>query len=343
MEINNKELTMNKLTKLGVSALCGSLAAVASANAGELTVTGGSTATWSSNSSDVTGNPIGMATSLSFDGSGELDNGTGVALNIAYNDQTAFSAGAITMTTPSFGTITITHSGGGIDRYDDMMPTAWEETDGTSLGSGLVTVSGNKAAGHVEWGVPSSMLPEGMSANVLWTPRNSGGMINDKSTGGAVSVGTESGFDITVGTTGLADGLNLFAGYSTTSMDHKSFGDKDSKVIGATYAVGPATIGYQISDSETGAVSSGVSEYDNTAYGVNFAVNDNLSISYGTHKSEKKYADTTAAVEMELDSLQLSYTMGGATVSVAETEGENLKYNTASDKDATTVALSLAF
>jgi outer membrane protein OmpU len=334
---------MNKLTKLGVSALCGSLAAVASANAGELTVSGGSTATYSSNTSDVTGNPIGMATALSFDGAGELDNGTGVAMNISLDDQAAWSAGAITLTTPSMGTITITHSGGGIDRYDDMMPTAWEETDGTSLSTGLVTVSGNKASGHVEWGAPSSMLPEGMSVNVLYSPRNSGGMVNDKSVGGAVSVGTEEGYGITVGTTGITDGLNVFAGYSETKMDHLSFNDKDSKVLGATYAVGPATLGYQISDSETGAISSGVSEYDNTAYGINFAVNDNLSISYGTHKSEKKYADSTAAVEMEIDSLQLSYTMGGATVSVAETEGENLKYNSALDKDATTVALSLAF
>ena len=31
---------MNKLTKLGVSALCGSLAAISAANAGDLTVTG---------------------------------------------------------------------------------------------------------------------------------------------------------------------------------------------------------------------------------------------------------------------------------------------------------------
>tara|TARA_B100000745_G_scaffold129134_1_gene84229 strand:+ start:324 stop:464 length:141 start_codon:yes stop_codon:yes gene_type:complete len=38
---NKKEKIMNKITKLGVSALCGSLAAVSSANAGDLSVTGG--------------------------------------------------------------------------------------------------------------------------------------------------------------------------------------------------------------------------------------------------------------------------------------------------------------
>ena len=52
---------MNKLTKVSLSALCGSLAAIASAaNAGTMEVLGGATATWSSNSEKDTGNPIGM-------------------------------------------------------------------------------------------------------------------------------------------------------------------------------------------------------------------------------------------------------------------------------------------
>ena len=37
---------MNKITKLGVSALCGTLAAVSAANAGEMTVTGGVDMSW---------------------------------------------------------------------------------------------------------------------------------------------------------------------------------------------------------------------------------------------------------------------------------------------------------
>ena len=36
-----KEIIMNKLTKIGASALCGSLAGVSVANAGDLTVSGG--------------------------------------------------------------------------------------------------------------------------------------------------------------------------------------------------------------------------------------------------------------------------------------------------------------
>ena len=39
---------MNKLTKIGVTALCGSLASVAAANAGSMDVTGAASATYTS-------------------------------------------------------------------------------------------------------------------------------------------------------------------------------------------------------------------------------------------------------------------------------------------------------
>ena len=55
---------MNKLTKVGCSALCGSLAVFSAANAGDLTVTGSAELTYLSNSgggAGVNGNPFGMA------------------------------------------------------------------------------------------------------------------------------------------------------------------------------------------------------------------------------------------------------------------------------------------
>ena len=66
---------MNKITKIGLSALCGSLASVSAAHAGALEVTGTAEATWTNLGDEVTGNPIGMNTGLTFKGSGELDGG----------------------------------------------------------------------------------------------------------------------------------------------------------------------------------------------------------------------------------------------------------------------------
>ena len=334
---------MNKLMKVGASALCGSLAAVASASAGELTVKGGATATWSSNSGDVTGNPIGMASAYTFTGSGELDGGTTFTLTIAHGDQTTYSASQIALVTPSMGTITIDQSGGGIDRLDDMMPTAWEESTGTSLGTGIVNVTGVSGAGHIEWSLPTDMLPDGLSAHVAWAPRASGGYTNDKGTGGGGGEGKGGGTDVVIQYAN--DGVTVFGGYSVIDqVANLADSDHTQRVMGATYAAGPVTVGYQFSkDARHINVGTGTSYYENQAYGVSFAVNDDLTISYGSNKSERAQNGGSAAVQAQAESLQIGYSMGGATLSIAETNGENLLYNSALDKDATTVALSLAF
>ena len=73
---------MNNITKLGVSALCGSLAAVSAANAGDLSVTGGVDMSWISMDDEVTGNPIGIGSNYTLAGSGELDNGWNVGVMV---------------------------------------------------------------------------------------------------------------------------------------------------------------------------------------------------------------------------------------------------------------------
>ena len=120
---------MNKLTKVGVSALCGSLAAVSAANACDLTVTGGIDMSWISLDDEATGNPIGIGSNVSFAGSGELDNGWGVKLAIDAKNTLAYSSANVTVTIPGLGDVLVSQglSGTGIDRMDDNTPTAWEE------------------------------------------------------------------------------------------------------------------------------------------------------------------------------------------------------------------------
>ena len=73
-------------------------------------------------------------------------------------------------------------------------------------------------------------------------------------------------------------------------------------------------------------------------------MNDDLSLSYGVHESERNLTNGTN-VDNDAYSLQLSYTMGGASIKVAETHVDNANYQTAagSDIDGTTIALTLAF
>ena len=123
---------MNKLTKYGVSALCGSLAAVSAAHAGDLTATGSIDMSWISFDDEVTGNPIGLGSNVSFSGSGELDNGWGVKLAIDATNALAFSSANVTVTVPGLGDVKVSQgsSGTGTDAYDDATPTAWEEAYG---------------------------------------------------------------------------------------------------------------------------------------------------------------------------------------------------------------------
>jgi len=341
---------MNKLTKIGVSALCGSLASVA-ANAGTMEVLGGATATWSSNEGTVTGNPIGMNSALTFKGTGELDNGTTFTLTVTGADQMAYTSGSIAMVTPGLGTITIVQAAGGagVDRYDDMMPTAWEETNGTSLATGLQTVAGVGTTMNVEWSLPADMLPEGMSAHIAVAPRTGAGLVNDKAASGDTGE-SGGGYDIALSHNALMDGLNVFAGRSvieqvSTAGTKGHTGDRTQYVAGATYAIGSVTLGYQYSRDNQAASGNGVtSYYQNDAFGVSFNINDNLSLSYGNHKSDRNLTNNTN-VELEAESLQLAYTMGGMSVKIAESTVDNGSYTsgTAQDRDGTTIALTLAF
>ena len=136
---------MNKITKLGVSALCGSLAAVSAANAGDLTVTGGVDMSWINHDGKTTGNPIGIGSNLTFSGSGELDNGWGVALSVAMANSDAYSNTNVTVTIPSIGDIRIDQgvSATGISRIDDVTPNVWEEAYGTGVATGINNVDGS--------------------------------------------------------------------------------------------------------------------------------------------------------------------------------------------------------
>ena len=340
---------MNKITKIGASALCGSLAVISAANAGEIAVTGGATMTYSSNEGTANGNPLGMSSGLTFKGSGELDNGTTVTLTMTQTDKTAWSGGSIVMATPSMGTINFNHgaAGIGVDRFDDAMPTAWEETTGTSLGTGIDYVSGVTGSNALELALPSGFMPEGMNTYLTWSPRANGGLAADKAASGSASEGVGAGWGLTFEHTGLVDGLKVFAGQSTVDLDTTGAmnDDKTELVMGATYAVGGFTIGYQVSE-ENFNDSVGTQYYENTAYGVSFAVNDDLSISYGMHDSERGLAASTVApIEADAKSLQIAYSMGGMSVKIAESSVDNQNYvsTTAAERDGTTVAVTLAF
>jgi outer membrane protein OmpU len=335
---------MNKLTKLGVSALCGSLATISSANAGDLAVTGGVDMSWVSLDKETTGNPIGIGSNLTFSGAGELENGWNVALSVALDNKNTYSNTTATITIPALGNVLVSQgvSGTGIDRMDDVTPTVWEEAYAMGVGAGINTVSGTSGGSTIEF--TPNMLPEGLTGRIAYSPDAGGSGASDKGTSVTYSA-AEAGFDLTLVAEesfhGMA-GLTAHIGMSEISQSGgTSNGDKEEETFAVNYAAGGFTVGYQWSKEDQGT-SSGVLEYQNEGYGITFNVNDDLSVGYNHYESEQ---DNTTDVTAEATSMQIAYTMGGASIRLAEGSVDNGSYQTGTDydRDGTTLSVSLAF
>jgi len=346
---------MNKLTKVGCSALCSSLAVISAANAGELTVTGGAALTYVSLGTQTTGNPYGMSSAVTFKGSGELDNGWTYGLTIAHNDQDAYSASAIDITMGGFGTIEFDqgNSGNGIAAYDNVMPTAWEEAHGAGLSGGVKTVLGSGASDNIQWTLPTVL---GTTINLTYAREYGSSDTADKATGNSEDENGQA-YDATIKInpslgTEILSGLNLYAGASTVEhYDNNGLDEDKYEGVGAiTYALGPVEIGAMWSGLYDGdETNADYHSYKNHAFGIAFNVNDDFSVSYGEYQT-RKAGYTQDAVQsgentrvVEVTSWQAAYTMGGASFRVADVKADNAGFSAGTNQSATIVSLGLAF
>ena len=344
---------MNKLTKVGLSALCGSLAAVSSANAGDMTVSGGVDMSWVSYSGATTGNPIGIGSNLTFKGSGELDNGWTFDYTVAMLNGDAYSSTALNLTMGGLGKFNVNQgdSGNGIDAMDDKMPTAWEEPWGAGLGTGVQLVSGVGPQNNIQYTFPTA---GGVTLVTAMAFDDGSADVSDKGTGVA-SNNTGRTYDATINMnpsmgTEILSGLNLFVGGSMTeNYDTNANNDRYEGVGGITLDIGPISLGYAVSGISTGekVTKTGTDWYKNHMYGVAFNINDDLSVSYGKHESQdgKVNPGASGGVDMEITSAQIAYSVGGASVRIADLEVDNASYQTAAqyDKEATVISVALAF
>jgi len=348
---------MNKLTKIGVSALCGSLAAVSAANAGDMTVTGGVDMSWYSagGNSGETGNPIGMGSNLTFKGSGELDNGWTFDLTVAMLNSDVYSNTDVTVDMQSFGKINVNsgNSANGIDAFDDKMPTAWEEPWGMGLGTGVQLVKGVGTNSNVQYTSPSLA---GTTITFAHAADMGSADVADKGHSTTAGGITGRGYDATINInpslgTEILSGLNMFVGGHLTEHynDTAELNDHVEGVGGLTLDIGPVSLGYAVSGISTGKTATATDPdwYKNTMYGVAINVTDDLSFSYGYHDSKKGFVNpgVSESVELDMSSYQVAYTLGGASIRYAVSEVNNAAYQTGTmyDKDAKVLSVSLAF
>jgi len=348
---------MNKLTKVGCSALCGSLAAISAANAGDLSVTGGADVTYLSHGATVTGNPIGMASAVTFKGSGELDNGWTFALTIAEGDGVAYSATNVDIVMGGLGSINFNqgNSGNGIVIYDNVLPTAWEESHGAGVSGGVKTVAGVGTSNNVSYRPPKVL---GTEVSLTYSYAVGTTDTADKASSGGTNTEFGRGYDATIKInpslgTEILSGLNLYSGGSVIEASDSAnmLEDKYEGVGAVTYALGPVEVGAMWSGLYTGAETTAAvyTSYKNHGFGVAFNVNDDFSVSYGEYTS-RKAGYTQATVQggeqtrrVEVTSWQAAYTMGGASFRVADVSVDNALWSSTADTTATIVSMGLAF
>ena len=306
---------MTNLKKIGLTALAGSLVAT-TAYAGALDVTGAAKVSYvSADESESTGNPFSMTRDINFAGSGEMDNG----MTISYHQLLtagAFSSSGLKLDMGDAGTLSFangTSQGHGISAYADKMPNAaeqvWDDMDGQANG----VLTGNKT-NKIGYGTSFS----GANISVDYNKQQDGGS--------AKSIGIDYA---------PVDGAMVFIAMSDEYAGvNKS---TDQTTFGGTYAFGATTVGLQRTSIDLSAVNSDV---DRTHIAASFAVNEDLSVSWGMSTVE---FETATKSDQEDSGFSVSYTMGSMSLTAAANSSDNVGGTSGTDDTHKEIGLAFAF
>ena len=334
---------MNNFKKVGLTALAGSLA-VASANAAEMSVSGATLLTYTTeDGTEVTGNPWGMKTNLAFSASGDVNGYTVSYLQVSKDQFAGMSSARLSVDMGDMGTLAFDQgSGSGLATIDDKTPTAAEEiwdgldTSGSAGAKGLVGAAGNTGVFN---------YINTFSGVTLNAALRSGS--GTKNADGVSSAAGQSAWDFALTTDGSmlgVDGLAIGAGYGEAengSEADTTYGDAEHMTAFANYSIGPVTFGLQQSYIDSNKV--GTSDQETTAWGLAFNVNENLSVSYGERDVNFKKGGTIADVEENGEGIAVSYTMGSMKIAGNRNEVANNDGTAGSSDEMTEIAISFAF
>ena len=334
---------MKKLTKVGLSALAGALA-FTSANAGEVSIAGSMIASYTKTGghNTTTGNPIGMNKELTITGSGELDNGTSVAYKQTVTNAMGYNDSELVFTNAPFlgsASLALTSTGDPMSAIDDVTPIAFEEAS-AAVGS-LKDVNGADGNYGIRYTLADAM-GSGMTVDAFYTPNADGDDQAEKGTGGVNGSGEEAYEVVIKGSVPGVEGLDIGVGYTMLNNSTLGSGERDVEEGTAylNYAFGSLKVGAQrgvVATDGTGEV-----VYDNEYLGVSYAISDNLSLSYNEIES-RKTSDSVSEVIQDFDSVSLSYTSGGMTIGVLDSDCGNCSYTSGRNQSARAVQMTIAF
>jgi outer membrane protein OmpU len=319
---------MNNFKKIGLTALASSLVAT-SVYAGEMSVSGSASWRISNHAGTDGGKTMAMGNQLTFTGGGEMDNGMNVALSFVLDqgdDSTAASDTARHNTAPFDG-----HS---ITVSSDAMGSVTFAGEGASSAQNTIDTT---AAGDI-WDntFASYTKPTNASANkvLTWTLPELMDGLNVVTSYNMSSAGEEATIGYALTYTGV-EGLSVSYGMGEKGSTTAGTGGIEIQTMKASFAFGPITAAMSINDYDK----TGASNEEQSSYKISYSVSDELSVSYGSETHET----TGQTTDEEFDQISVSYTTGGLTASVSQTNADNVTTATNTEQTKWNVGLSFAF
>ena len=308
---------MNNLKKLGLTAL-GTALVSSSAFAGALDVTGTAGITYTGNSTQDNGDSkLAQKTTISFTGSADLDNGFTVSYynNVSGEAMTAANS-HFDVDMGDMGKLRFAGTGasgnGAVGQWDDKMPAANEEswhqgTDGI-----------DQQVRDDSFIYTNSMI-DGVTVILNYKP---GETTHDSTVGGGIQFTGVEGLEVGVASedNNTTDGAVV-----------------ENTVAYITYAMDAFTVGFQANETDSQTASADT-EFE--AWGVSYAVSEDISISYGSSTVE---FENTSLSDQEADAIGVSWTNGSMSVTASRHDIANVAGTSTDDRDVTEVNLTFAF
>jgi outer membrane protein OmpU len=315
---------MTNLKKIGLTALAGTLAATTFAQAGELTANGTARMEYSSNESttssvSTSADSFLQNTTITFTGSGEMDNGWNVSMMQAITGQAAKSVTSnnVVVDMGDSGVVSMAaHNKAGIGTISDKVPNGGEQPwddQGTH-------------GGH-EDGVASPH-----TGTRLGYTYDAGTVTLTAASDLAGDGGTHSA---AISSSSLIEGLDIGAGMADVQSTEANEDDLETYYL--TYTVGSVSIGAQKTKVDAEVAKSDI---ERDSYGISFVVNENFSIGYGV--SETEYDATAKTKDEENTGIGASYTAGGMTIGFVNNSKDNANGGS-TDLEMNEIQLTFAF
>ena len=330
---------MDKLRKVGLSALAGSLA-MFSASA-DITVGGSGEFTYanSGGTTDDTGNAYGLSHVISFTGTGEMDNGWSYSVFTGTAGQDlATDSNSLSITMGDLGTFSFDQGVGiaGITTLKNEVPTAYEEAGHGVSGSGnsLDGAGNTSALGYASpsWG--------GLALSLEYHPSVSSASSQAGGVSGAGETSSNVNYALTFAPS-MIEGLTLAYGSSTTDvMSSSTANDDEEMTMAVNYVNGGLSLGYQVSEVQSGTA--GANGNNVEEFGIAFAINENLSVSYNQADNEDDAPSSTNITE-DSSGISAAYTMGSASFRLAVNEADNVNGVSGITDENMELSLKLSF